>query len=97
MFFIYLFILFKVLGIRLNVHFGSRTGGAGKDHGLRHALLVHARYLQNKNEKEKEILKKVKKVTNNRVISAFLTPSSSPPSHMLAFYHIPSSRPAEDK
>ena len=43
--FIYLIILFKVLGIRPNVHIGYKTGGADRDHGLRHALLVHARYL----------------------------------------------------
>ena len=42
---IHLFILFKVLGIRPKAHFGSRTGGAGWDYGLRHFILVHARYL----------------------------------------------------
>ncbi|KAI6246153.1 hypothetical protein HI914_05811 [Erysiphe necator] len=43
--YVYLFILFYVLGTSHNVHFGYMTGGAGRDYGLRHDLLVHTRYL----------------------------------------------------
>ena len=74
--------------------------GSGMPYSFTPAIYMKCKVCKHHNEKlekERKSKRKDKKVTKNRDISAFLTPSYDPPFQELAFHYTLSSRPAEDE